>query len=484
MKIKNIIGLASALSIILLLSQSCKKNYGYSFEDGYGYSKPVDSFGNLDLDTSKYKIDRSQFNAARVFPGLVGIKEPRVKNVAVTLDFDFVYSNTSNLRISQPPLGWFSTGMYAPAGELVEVDVPLEQYGLIAQIGAWTDDLTSIETKLRAPVIYSRHNLSPGKNFIRNLYGGHVYIIPPRALGKKVDLVFTGTVKSPDFVLGKTTDAEWKTMIENTTVPFFELRGKRIIFTLPTAGLAKYPLTNPTALMQTWDDQILHAYWDWYGLSETATDARDLSPMLAWRIVHDIQPSAGAQHSGYPVVAMATENYFQQAVTLNGIIGQNWGTYHELGHNMQMNNTWNFDGNTEVSNNIFSLKVTKYNGFKHSNYKRMMTAALAYINATGTKVYATTPSEDAKLGMYIQLMERYGFGFITYLTTEARHARFTSNSNQDKIDFFYERLSEFTATDMEPYLTKWGIIVSAIAKGRVSAKYPLITEAVWLYDPS
>ena len=114
----------------------------------------------------------------------------------------------------------------------------------------------------------------------------------------------------------------------------------------------------------------------------------------------------------------------------------------------------------------------------------MMTAALAYVNATGTKTYASTPSEDAKLGMFIQLMERYGFSFITYLTTEARHARFTSNSNQDKIDFFYERLSEFTGKDMEPYLTKWGITVSAIAKGRVSVKYPLLTEAVWLYDPS
>lgn len=483
MKSRKIIGLTSAFAMLLLLTQACRKDYGYAFEDGYSKTEVIDTFGNQELDTSKYKIDRSQFNLARVFPGLVSISEPRLKNTKVILDFDFVYANNANLRISVAPQGWFSTGMYAPAGELIQIDVPAGEYGMTAQIGAWDDDLTNIQVKLRAPVIYSRHTLAPGKNLIRNLYGGQVYIIPPRALGRKVEFTFTGTVKSPDFVLGQTTDEEWKAMMATTTVPFFELRGKRIIFTLPVSRLAKFPIASPTALMQTWDEQILHCYWEWYGLSENAADARDLNPMLPWRIVHDIQPSVGAQHSGYPVVAMANDNYFQQAVTLSGVIGQNWGTYHELGHNMQMNNTWNFDGNGEVSNNIFSLKVTNYHGYKHSNYKRLMTAALAFVTPTGTKSYANA-SEDAKLGMFIQLMERYGFNFITYLTTEARHARFTSSSNQDKIDFFYERLSEFAKTDMEPFLTKWGITVSTVSKTKIAAKYPLLTEAVWLSDPS
>ncbi len=498
MRSKKIIGLTSAFAVLLLLTQSCKKDYGYSFEDGYSKTEVVDTFGNQDLDTSKYKIDRTQFNLARVFPGLVAISEPRIKNTKVTLDFDFVYANNANLRISVPPQGWFSTGMYAPAGELIQIDVPAGEYGMIAQIGAWDDDLTSITTKLRAPVIYTRHNLAPGKNLIRNLYGGQVYIIPPRALGRKIDFYFTGTVKSPDFVLGETTDEEWKAMIAKTTVPFFELRGKRIIFTLPLSRLAKFPIASPTALMQTWDEQILHCYWEWYGLSENAADARDLNPMLPWRIVHDIQPSVGAQHSGYPVVAMANDNYFAQAVTLSGIVGQNWGTYHELGHNMQMNNTWNFDGNGEVSNNIFSFKVMNNAGQKHSIYQRIMPSALTYVKMSpdSTKSYAAIPAtldaNDVRLGMYAQILERYGYGFITYLATEARHARFTSNNNQDKIDFFYERLSEYTHTDMQPFLVKWGIKVSIVSKTKISQakdaggnlKYPLLTETVWLSDPS
>ena len=460
---------------------ACKKKYGYSFEDGYNPNGFPDTLKDVTIDTSKYKIDRSQFNAARVFPGLVGIDEPRLKGAKVTLDLDYVVSNNEHLRVSVPPGGYFSTGMYAPAGELIEIVVPTGVYGLKAQIGAWTDNLTGKDPLSRAPIIYSRHELFPGKNFLRNLYGGHVWIIPPRPLGVKVTFEFTGTVQSPDFVLGETTTTQWKQMIANTKVPWFELRGKRIIFTLPVNKLAQFPINDPQALMERWDKQIEDGIWKWYGLTPDAVDVRDRNAMLPWRIVHDIQPSVGAQHSGYPVVATANENYFKQAVTLEQVIGFNWGTYHEIGHNMQMGAVWNFDGNGEVTCNLFSLKVAKQNGFKHSNYKRMLDAGLAFV-ATTSKVY-TAASDDARLGMYIQLLERYGYGFLTYLTTEARHARFGANNNQDKIDFFYEKLSTYAKTDMQPFLTQWGITVSSVSKTKMAALYPLLTEQVWLSNP-
>lgn len=473
-----------AISTLVLSFSSCKKKYGYFFPDGYNPTNYPDTLKDVTLDTGVLKVDKSQYNAARVFPGLVGIDEPRLKNYSVTLDLDYVVSNSSNLRISVPPGGYFSTGTYAPTGELIEVTVPAGVYGLKAQIGAWTDNLTGKDPLRRAPIIFSRHELFPGKNYLRNLYGGHLWIIPPRPLGIKVTFVLSGIVKSPDFVLGETTNAQWAQMIANTKVPWFELRSKSIIFTLPVDKLKKFPIDNPQLLMETWDNTIQRAYWDWYGLSETAPDVRDRNPILPWRIVHDIQPSAGAQHSGYPVVAMATEEYFRQAVTLSGVIGQNWGTYHEIGHNMQMGSTWSFDGNGEVTNNLFSLRVTKMNGYKHSNYKRMLDAALKYVNATGAKNYAaSTTSNDARLGMFIQLMERYGYDFITYLATEGRHARFGAGNNQDKIDFFYEKLSTYTQTDMQPFLTAWGLTVSSVSKNKIAALYPLLTEQVWLSYP-
>ncbi|TKC05149.1 M60 family metallopeptidase [Pedobacter frigoris] len=465
---------------------SCTKNYGLQVPDGTtDGNHPADTI-DLVLDTAMSKIDRTQFTAARAFPGMVGLEEPRLKAYKVTLDLDYVQVKSSDLRISVAPGGFFSTGMYAPAGELIMIEVPADTYGLQVQVGAQDDNLTGKAPLQRAPIIYTRIQLFPGKNYVRNLFGGTIWIIPSKPLGRKVDLLFTGSVKSPDFILGETTDAEWKEMISKTTVPWFELRSRRMIFTLPTNKLARYPIESPTQLMTAWDQEILHSYWEWYGLSETTTDVRNRNPSLPWRIVHDIQPSVGAQHSGYPVVATANENYFKQAVTLNLVVGSNWGTYHEIGHNMQMGSTWSWSELGEVSNNLFSLKITNRAGYKHSNLYRAMPAAIAFAstdNAAKTKAFSAATG-DARMGMFIQIFEKYGYGFMTYLCTQARLARFGANNEQDKKDFFYERLSEYTQKDMEPFLTQWGLYVSSVSKTKISAKYPLLTEQVWLYDPS
>lgn len=476
----------NSIYVLLLAATvvSCTKNYGLRVPDGTtDGNHPVDTF-DLALDTSQSKIDRSQFNAARAFPGLVGIQEPRLKNYKVSLDLDYVQVRSADLRISVAPGGYFSTGMYAPAGELITIVVPADTYGLQVNVGAHTDNLTGKETLQRAPIIYTRLQLFPGKNYVRNLYGGTIWIIPSKPLGRKVDLYFSGAVKSPDFVLGETTDAEWKEMISKTTVPWFELRSKRLIFTLPTNKLNNFPIESPTALMRAWDEEILHSYWEWYGLSETTTDVRNRNPTLPWRDVHDIQPSVGAQHSGYPVVAMATDNYFKQAVTLDLVVGSNWGTYHEIGHNMQMGSTWSWSELGEVSNNLFSLKITNRHGYKHSVYQRVMPVAIAFTTPVSTTKQFSAASLDARMGLFIQVFEKYGFDFMTYLCTQARMARFGANNEQDKKDFFYERLSEWVKQDMEPFMNQWGLYVSSVSKNKIAAKYPLHTDKLWLYDPT
>src|SRR5699024_5571215 len=139
----------------------------------------------------------------------------------------------------------------------------------------------------RDPLIINKVALFPGKNYIRNLYGGPLFIVASRAIGRTVTLSISGAVKSPDFVLGETTDAEWKQMISKTTVPWFELRGKHVIFDLPVTKLHSYPLNNPTELMKAWDSVIVQDYNKWYGLSDHPSDPRDLAPQLSWRVVQD-----------------------------------------------------------------------------------------------------------------------------------------------------------------------------------------------------
>ncbi|WP_300598569.1 M60 family metallopeptidase [Niabella sp.] len=486
-----------ALCCIFTWLAGCNKNYGLKFDNGYTSTNFPDTV-NVEVDTS-VKIDKSKYIQASVFPGLISPDEPRLQNYVVNIDLNYVNVPASDLRISVAPGNWLSTGMWAPAGELITVEVPDGIYGLEAQIGSHTDNLTGKADLKRDPLIYNRKQLFPGKNYLRNLYGGLIYIIPAKPTGAIVPVTFSGTAKSASFFLGKTTDAEWKELARKTSVPFFELVGGRIVFTLETAKLAQAPISSPTELMTLWDKTIKEVYWDWYGLIEGNPDVKNRAPFNQWRVVHDVQPSVGAQHSGFPVVAMNTMNYFKQAVTPDLVRTSNWGTFHEQGHNMQMGSTWSFSGNGEVSNNLFSFKNAQVNnpaGYHHPNELRSWNGALPYVSLdslkkrwTGTTTWdgstaVTNPSDDAKMSFYTQIFEKYGFEFMTYLCTAARNARFTAIDDQSKVDFYYERLCEFTKTDMYRFMREWGLTISATSRKAIADKgYPRLKTNLWLYNP-
>ncbi|MGJ7033559.1 M60 family metallopeptidase [Niabella hirudinis] len=483
------------LSCFFLCLAGCSKNYGLKFDNGYTTTSFPDTI-NVTIDTS-VKIDKSKYIQASVFPGLISPDEPRLQNYVVPIDLNYVNVPASDLRISVAPGNWLSTGMWAPAGELVTVEVPEGIYGLEAQIGSHTDNLSGKPDLKRDPLIYNRRQLFPGKNYLRNLYGGLIYIIPSRPTGAIVPITFSGVAKSASFFLGKTTDAEWQELVRKTTVPFFELVGKRIVFTLETAKLEQVPISSPGELMTLWDNTIKQVYWDWYGLTEGNPDVKNRAPFNQWRIVHDVQPSVGAQHSGFPVVAMTTMNYFRQAVVPDLVKTQNWGTFHELGHNMQMHSTWTFAGNGEVSNNLFNFKNAQINNVRHGNELRSWNAALPFVQKDtfskrwdgtaswpGSSVKPENPTEDAKMSFYTQIFEKYGYAFMTYLATAARNARFTSIDDQSKIDFYYERLCEFTKTDMYRFMREWGLTISATSRKVIADKgYPPLKTNLWMYNP-
>lgn len=496
-RILNFVGLLALLSSTV----GCTKKYGYDFENGFEIGNIADSLG-LEVNTDPMFVDRSKYTQARLFPGLVGDKEPRLSDHKVIVDLNYVEIKSSDLRISVAPGTWQSTSMYAPAGELVTIEVPIGIYGLTAQIGAHVaTSVEGIDFPQRDPVIFSRQVLFPGKNYLRNLYGGLIYILPSAPLGRQVELMFSGVAKAPSFKLGITDPVTWFAELKKSTVPWFELEGNRIVFTMQTQKAKEFGVDNPQELMETWDKAIKEGYWDWTGMVEGDPDPKHRAPFNKWRIVHDVLFKPGvAQVSGYPVRAGATNNYFMQATGIDGVKNANWGTYHELGHNMQMGSTWSFAGNGEVTNNLFHFKVSQV--FGHQSYKiaEVWNKAVPYIaepkaksgeNAmnwsamftSGNKYYGS--SNDIALMMYAQIFEKYGYDFMTYIYKRGRNARFTSANDQSKVDFFYEALSEFTETDMEPYLNQWGLFVSSVSKRYVSQTkgFPILNRDVWNFNP-
>lgn len=476
--------------LLLITAFACRKKYPYSFPDGTP-GKGADS-AKVTVDTAMSRIDASGYSDARLFPGLIGPNEPRLKDYGVTMDLNYKYVG-KDLRISVPPQPQFSVGLYAPPGELIEVDVPAGLYSLSMQIGAWTDNLSNKENPKRVPVIYSRQQLVPGKNYMRNLYGGTIYIWAARPVPNPVTLTFTGAVKSPDFILGKTDPAQWWQDIQKSQVPWLELRSPNLIVTLPRNRFIQEHITDPSKAIGFWNDVIGEDYYGWMGLSDTAIDPLDQAPRLPYRAVLDIEISAGYGHNGYPVMMFDDQywfNSFADYAVLEKLDA--WGTFHELGHNCQQNSVWSWDGMGETTNNLFIFKTahrldpdpTKFFPLLHQGLTKVFGEGVAFAEKAGSKKFDDNTDPFFKLLPFLQIYQKVGWGFMPYLYSQARHAKRLSSNNQDKKDFVYEALCNYAHKDFKLFFAAWGISVSDYSQAQIAAKgYPLMTQMIWTYNP-
>jgi hypothetical protein len=69
------------------------------------------------------------------------------------------------------------------------------------------------------------------------------------------------------------------------------------------------------------------------------------------------------------------------------------------------------------------------------------------------------------------------------LYKKARRANRISLNDQDKRDFFYETVCDFTQKDWQFFFKAWGINLSNISLNKMAARYPLMTQEIWKYNP-
>ncbi|MGD8190799.1 M60 family metallopeptidase [Brevibacillus ginsengisoli] len=405
------------------------------------------------------------FADADVFPGKVDSTTPRVdKTIAVNME----YANYDFLRMSCPPGHWVSTGTYAPAGSEITIDVPLDEPDLSVQIGAHTDDLTGTKiTKWdRLPKVVVKKGLKPGLNRISSPYGGLVYIIPNKSKpGRVVNVTIGGVIEAPYFVLGKTSEQEWKDVIRNNPAPWAELESHHIILTIPSDDIRS--LDNPQDLMEKWDEI--------YGLYENLVGLAPDKPLphtsIDWpyRYVADKQISAGWMHSGYPIM-LYQGSTSKSLVNLNDIQHNGWGFWHELGHNFQMS-AWTWGDNVEVTNNLHSLHVQEYYG-NESRLKSIYSQAAQYVvNPDPNKDFESISDLFVRLDMFAQLKYAYGWDFYTKLHTAYREMDKSSlpADTQQKKDLFVITTSQIAGENLLEFFDHWGFKYSSKARDSVLA---------------
>ena len=492
----------SQLAIVMLYLSSlvsCSK-YGYDFEDGYqnGDKNP----SALQTDTTMNVADRSMYAKARIFPGLVGENVPRIQDTTITFDLDYKLVTSEHLKVNTTPKPIFSTGLYAPAGENIRIVVPAGVLGLTLQIGVHMDNLSGQTTLRRDALIYTVKELFPGVNYIKNLYGGTIWLKSSIAIQEPVQLTFAGAVRSPDFILGQSNLNEWYKELEQTEVPWIELRSKRAIFSVPRRFLLTYKTETMQVekALQEWNDIYEKDYYDWMGLTEKNSDLVNSYPDLPERGVLDIQPSVGYGHNGNPWVGMMDKYWFSTFVQWDAMMGKTggaWGTFHEVGHNYQQPATWSWNGLGETTNNLFIFKTAKRHNdlliASHPALAEQFPIALAYAVKKGDKnLVNDTESQDPffKIVPFLQLFNKAvgkngqsGWDFMGYVYTQARNTDYGFSLDEAKRDFFYRSLCDFTGKDYIRFMDAWGIRISTIARREMRAKYPPLDKAVWTYDP-
>ncbi|MFU1793215.1 M60 family metallopeptidase [Paenibacillus azoreducens] len=418
--------------------------------------------------------DNVKSSYADVFPRSVGEQAEPVYDQVVEVDFD--YLDLSYMRMLFAPLNWHSTGLYAPAGKIVTVDVPEETEYLDVQIGVHTDNLCDNPKWDRAPIVALKQRLKPGTNRINSPYGGLIYLIPtkPKA-GAKVNVTIHGAVRAPYFVLGQTTEQEWNETIRHYPVPWAELQSNRIIVTVPADNIRE--LDRPEQLMRKWDEIADH-YDRLVGVAPDRPFPHR-SPDNPQRFVADIQISAGWMHSGYPIMFFEGVTA-QEAVDVDVIQKNAWGFWHELGHNYQQI-PWFWDPIIEVTVNLHSIHIQSLYGNRSRLFetgkdgKTYYDRALEFTNSD----YRNKNFEDVgffeRLVMIKQLQMAYGWEFYTNLHIAYRELPLDQVSMDEeddepqKVDLFVIMASKVSGCNLLEFFDRWGLHYSEQARAAVEA---------------
>ncbi len=451
----------------------------WPFEKGkFPYSSAL-----LSYQVNQVSLDPNQTKSpfADVFPGVVPADTPIVDNKEIVVDFD--YDDLSHLRMLYPPGNWHSTGLYAPAGSVVTIEVPEGTENLDVQIGAHTDNLSGKTTWERVPVVALRKELQPGTNKIVSPYGGLIYLIPTKSKADtEATVSISGAVNAPYFVLGETTNEEWNNTIKNYQAPWAELQGEHVILTLPTDVIKN--VDNPEELMTKWD-QMIGKYNELVGVGPNKP-LPHRSPDRPHRYVFDIQISNGLMHAGYPIMA-PIQRFAEEAVDLSkGQLGS-WGFWHEMGHEYQQT-PWTWGDITEVSVNIHSLHVQEYFGLKSNlltkddEGKDYYDKAFEYLNSTDPNKKFTSIGLMERLVLFGQLKLAYGWDFYTNLNTAYRELPQDQmpKSDQEEMDLLVLMASKLSGENLLSFFEKWEWHITEDTRTKIeSMNLPKPETPVW-----
>ncbi|KAL3925280.1 MAG: hypothetical protein SGILL_000521 [Bacillariaceae sp.] len=384
---------------------------------------------------------------------------------------------TQTVEIDTSRGRWHPTGLYAAPGELISVTVPAEMVdqGFRIRINAHTDNIGKRDSWERPPYVHRWYGISSTTFNVANAFGGAIFVdlggnarsTPPN-LGT-MPVTISNAVEHPYFVLGKHNDDDWVTSLRDKPAPYAVFVCEDLIIVQRSEESAS--LTEPTRLMEWWQ-KVVDLQDEMAAYDEDGVPSRTSAEIINT----DIQNSAGAAHSGYPI--QAYDRYWGNLANVDYLIERgSWGDFHELGHNHQQG-WWTFPEDGETTVNIFSAYCQRqlvaenpgswtWTATPIGAMKRAIDALES--RASGATNYKDVSSVGYRLAFWIQLADGFGWGtmkeqFKKYELLKLADNDALPSGEQEEKDQWLIRFSNTTRHDLREFMVgTWGLEVSGTA---------------------
>lgn len=333
------------------------------FEDGLSLKlkkkinkKAIASISHPGIKEVATAILTKKYNPSYKFATYHAILNP--KTLGRTLSIGDGYSKYENV-----------TGVYLEKGEhVVLVDGIEEGREVKLYVPNWLRKAPNPEKPTEDPNGWGLHKkeftLRNGPNIIQlDNYGSLAYIAyfsnTPED-EKPISVHFITGKENGYFDIAKHTDADWNTLIDQAVYPILDAKGKHIQTAYPIESLKKYAFGRGVELLSNYDSLVYRQH----RLMGLEKYNRVPENKILSRVNYNyymFRDGDGVAYMG-DKVGYAMRMVVNPDVVIKG--DPCWGFSHEVGHVHQTRPMFNWGGLGEVSNNLFSLYVTRSFGNK------------------------------------------------------------------------------------------------------------------------
>lgn len=348
------------------------------------------------------------------------------------------------------------TGLYAPAGEVVKVEIgasDLEKTGGLkiyigqALANGGANNIWASRDFNRMPVILNTMTVKTTTAYVGSFFGGPVYVQPVNASAKPTFTVtVSGAVPYSHFILGYTTEEEFE-QNKDSTAPYFDLEvwDDGVRHSGPKSRAENFDFAELTAAAVLWDKiaRVSNAVPAGSGgetgiifLYDPFIAAGSMVAFVGRHSVNCPPQCLTAALDAESAVDNASDNF--------------WGCIHEFNHHFQR---FGFAPGDEVTNNAVSL--VEYSLFTRISSNRSLGNANEGSYAVGWNRY-TNPSwslrqtiadrsANSNLDSYANLLHAFGQDVFIRATQ--------AGNGSGGADAWYRAVSDVTHNDMTYYFT-------------------------------